>query len=157
MKNNTKVRLHLSKQLFESLTKQIIAESKKGDMSGGAYTEAVKAPKAKHDKAPKAEHDKAPKMHKAGEKPVRKEMETKVAEKKGEKHISEMEIPAGIEQAVGEIIDYVKANKELVGFLTGAGGITGFAKMVANSLKNDPEARGTLDKMTGAGSTKRDF
>lgn len=148
MKNNTKVRLHLSKQLFESLTKQVLAEAK-NDMSGGAYTEAVKAPKAKHDKAPK--------MHKAEEKPVKKEMETKMAEKKGEKHISEMEIPAGIEQAVGEIIDYVKTNKELVGFLTGAGGITGFAKMVANSLKNDPEARRTLDKMTGAGSTKRDF
>lgn len=45
MKNSTKVRLHLSKQLFESLTKQVLAEAKKGDMSGGAYTEAVKAPK----------------------------------------------------------------------------------------------------------------
>lgn len=45
MKNNTKVKLHLSKQLFESLAKQVLAEAKKGDMSGGAYTEAVKAPK----------------------------------------------------------------------------------------------------------------
>lgn len=44
MKNNTKIRLHLSKQLFESLTKQVIAEAK-GNMSGGAYTEAVKQPK----------------------------------------------------------------------------------------------------------------
>ena len=44
MKNNTKIRLHLSKQLFESLTKQVLAESR-DNMSGGAYTEAVKAPK----------------------------------------------------------------------------------------------------------------
>jgi len=38
MKNNTKVRLHLSKQLFESLTKQVLAEAKmsKEAMGGGA-------------------------------------------------------------------------------------------------------------------------
>lgn len=46
MNSNTKVRIRLSKQLFESLSKQIIAEAKKMDMSGGAYTEAVKTPKA---------------------------------------------------------------------------------------------------------------
>jgi hypothetical protein len=37
----------MPKSLLESLTKQILAEAKKGDMSGGAYTEAVKMPKAK--------------------------------------------------------------------------------------------------------------
>lgn len=59
MKNNTKVRLHLSKQLFESLAKQVLAEAKKGDMSGGAYTEAVKATKGeKKEKTPKAEEPK---------------------------------------------------------------------------------------------------
>ncbi len=42
MKNNTKVRLHLSKQLFESLTKEIIKEAKAND----GYTVAVKQPKA---------------------------------------------------------------------------------------------------------------
>lgn len=51
MKNNTRIRLHLSKQLFESLATQVLAESKKDAMSGGAYTEAVKAPKAKGEKA----------------------------------------------------------------------------------------------------------
>lgn len=64
MKNTTRVRLHLSKDLFESIAKQVIAEAKKGDMSGGAYTEAVKMPKEKKEKTPK------------------KEMETRVAEKK---------------------------------------------------------------------------
>lgn len=41
MKNNTKVRLHLSKKLFESLTREIIKEAKVND----GYTEAVKQPK----------------------------------------------------------------------------------------------------------------
>jgi hypothetical protein len=41
MKNNTKVRLHLSKKLFESLTKEIIKEAKAND----GYTVAVKQPK----------------------------------------------------------------------------------------------------------------
>ncbi len=52
MNNNTKVRLRLSKELFESLSKQVLAEAKKMDMSGGAYTEAVKTPKT--PKAPKS-------------------------------------------------------------------------------------------------------
>jgi hypothetical protein len=42
MNNNTKVRLHLSKQLFESLTKEIIKEAKKAN---DGYTVAVKQPK----------------------------------------------------------------------------------------------------------------
>lgn len=42
MKNNTKIRLHLSKQLFEALTKQVLAEAKAND----GYSVAVKQPKA---------------------------------------------------------------------------------------------------------------
>lgn len=42
MKNSTKVRLHLSKKLFESLTREIIKEAKAND----GYTVAVKQPKA---------------------------------------------------------------------------------------------------------------
>lgn len=54
MNKNTIIRLHMPKSLLESLTKQILAEAKKGDMSGGAYTEAVKVPKAeKSSKAAK--------------------------------------------------------------------------------------------------------
>ena len=70
MKNNTKIRLHLSKRLFESLAKEVLAEAKKGDMSGGAYTEAVKQPKGEK----KAHH----KMKEEGV----EEMETRVSEKK---------------------------------------------------------------------------
>lgn len=45
MKNNTKIRLHLSKTLFENIVKEVVSESKKMNMSGGAYTESVKMPK----------------------------------------------------------------------------------------------------------------
>jgi len=57
MKNSTKVRLHLSKQLFESLTKEIIKEAKAND----GYTVAVKQPKT-----PKQSKDqaKAPEVQK---------------------------------------------------------------------------------------------
>ena len=58
MKNNTKVRLHLSKALFESLTKQVLAESK--DMSGGAYTEVVKEKKNPKFDAFKQKSDQLP-------------------------------------------------------------------------------------------------
>ena len=51
MKNNTKIRLHLSKQLFEALTKQVLAEAKAND----GYSVAVKQPKqAGETKAQKA-------------------------------------------------------------------------------------------------------
>ena len=51
MKNNTKIRLHLSKQLFETLTKQVLAEAKVND----GYSETVKQPKggAVKENAPK--------------------------------------------------------------------------------------------------------
>ena len=61
MKNNTKIRLHLSNTLFESIVKEVLAEAKKGDMSGGVYTEMVKAKKDKKDPEMKAT-DKMKKM-----------------------------------------------------------------------------------------------
>lgn len=45
MKNNTNIRLHVSKALFETIAKEVLAEAKKANMSGGAYTETVKMPK----------------------------------------------------------------------------------------------------------------
>jgi len=81
MKNNTKIRLHLSKQLFESLTKQVIAEAKVN--GGGAYTEAVKQPKA----------------NKAHEKKRVHELETMTAEKK-DKHLTNEIDPAVVAQGV---------------------------------------------------------
>ena len=43
MKNNTTIRLHLSKKLFETIAKEVLAEAKVN--GGGAYTEVVKTPK----------------------------------------------------------------------------------------------------------------
>jgi len=43
MNNKTRIRLHLSKNLFESLSREILAEAKVN--GGGAYTVAVKTPK----------------------------------------------------------------------------------------------------------------
>jgi hypothetical protein len=43
MKNKTKIRLHLSKNLFETIAKEVLAEAKVN--GGGAYTEVVKTPK----------------------------------------------------------------------------------------------------------------
>lgn len=58
MKNNTKIRLHLSKQLFEALTKQVLAEAKAND----GYTVAVKQPKAMKEVNAVADTDKMKKM-----------------------------------------------------------------------------------------------
>ena len=81
MKNNTKVRLHLSKALFETITRQVLAESK-GNMSGGAYTETVKT-----------------KSH--SPKPM-KEMETEVAEEGlDESVLTDPNFIAGIATLVG--------------------------------------------------------
>lgn len=51
MKNNTKIRLHLSKNLFETIAKEVLAEAKKKDMSGGVYTEMVKGNTKKYGPA----------------------------------------------------------------------------------------------------------
>ena len=93
MKNNTKIRLHLSKTLFESIAKEVLAEAK--DMSGGAYTEAVKIPKAKVKAGP--EMKATNKMRKDGEEaPKQKSKHGKDALMKAkamlEKRLAEMEI-----------------------------------------------------------------
>ena len=59
-----------------------------------------------------------------------------------------------IMDAIGQIVDFAKDN---AGFLAGVGGITGIAKMIADKIKQDPEARKSLDKKTGAGSTDTSF
>ena len=76
MKNNTKVRLRLSKQLFESLSKQIIAEAKAYD----GYTVAVKQPKMpKQSKAQAA----SPEVQKTDKEATMDEMSSKEKMAKG--------------------------------------------------------------------------
>lgn len=67
MKDNTKIRLRLSKQLFESIAAEVISEAKKHDMSGGAYTEAVKMPKkAKELDEANLSHNEISSIHQEG-------------------------------------------------------------------------------------------
>ena len=80
MNNNTRIRLHLSKGLFESIAKEVLAEAKKGDMSGGAYTEVVKQPKQPKQSKSQAASPEVKKTDKMKEEGV-EEMETRVAEK----------------------------------------------------------------------------
>lgn len=92
MKNNTKVRLHLSKALFESLTKQVLAESK--DMSGGAYTEVVKEKKNPKFYAFKQKSDQLPTGKQHQTKATKADAERKIKEvnaMKDTKHMQKME------------------------------------------------------------------
>jgi hypothetical protein len=104
MKNSTKVRLHLSKQLFESLTREIIKEAKAND----GYTVAVKQPKMpKQSKAQAA----SPEVQKTDKEATMGEMETKVAEKKDKvNEISSEEVAAivGLLPGVGLTAAYIK-------------------------------------------------
>ena len=74
MKNNTKIRLHLSKNLFESIAKEVLAEAKKVN---DGYSVAVKQPKA-----PKQSKDQStsPEVQKTDKEAKMEEMETRVAE-----------------------------------------------------------------------------
>ena len=84
MKNNTKIRLHLTKQLFESLTKQVVAESK--GKHYGAGMEEVKG-----HKAPKMEAMKPMGDAKASKKGGHELNKLKEMKKQLDKQINEME------------------------------------------------------------------
>jgi hypothetical protein len=74
MNNNTKIRLHLSKNLFESVAREVLAEAKRAN---DGYTVAVKQPKM-----PKQSKSQAvsPEVQKTDAEATMGEMETKVAE-----------------------------------------------------------------------------
>ena len=89
MNNNTKIRLRLSKNLFESLTREILAEAKVN--GGGAYTEVVKMPKVGKIKEVNAVAD-TDKMEEAPVAKPKHDVEAlKKAKAKLEQRISEME------------------------------------------------------------------
>lgn len=95
MNNNTKIRLHLSKNLFESIAKEVLAEAKKPN---DGYTVAVKQPKM-----PKQSKDqaKAPEVQKTDAEATMGEMETKVAEEK----------KGGLDKVMDHIKNLPKAEK----------------------------------------------
>ena len=74
MNNKTRIRLHLSKNLFESLTREILSEAKKAN---DGYTVAVKQPKMPKQSKSQAT---APEVQKTDKEATMGEMETRVAE-----------------------------------------------------------------------------
>ncbi len=121
MKDSTIVRLRMSKQLFESLADQILAEAK--DMSGGVYTEVVKQKKEKkkvEDKKEKVE-DKKEKVEEVKDKV--EEMETRVAEE------------GNINEYVGLGPDEVKALEYLAAIM-GTGTGAAIASQYGKELKD---------------------
>jgi hypothetical protein len=141
-------------------------EAKKGGHNYGAGMEVVKEKKMKtpKDGMHKVEEEKVEEM-KDDKKKVHSLEELMKAKKHLEKKINEMEgadkkkpveeaVSPEIMDAIGQIVDFAKEN---AGFLAGIGGITGIAKMIADKIKQDPEARKSLDQKTGAGSTDTSF
>ena len=150
MKNNTKIRLHLSKQLFESLTKQVIAEAKMKNLGAG-MTEI----KAK--KAPKKE-----KME---------EMETRVAEKENMQQLKELDSTNASLYDIGvwasDLLNLgLKDENDLVGLggkvlsagTAGAFGVATGLIMYSDQIKAGIKKAGALLKnlAKGGGAVKED-
>lgn len=158
MNDNTILRIKVPAHLYESVKKQLtLTEAKKGGKTYGDWT-VVKEKKAPKDGMKKVEEMKHNKKDRSLD-------ELKKAKDALDKKIQEMETldkKASVEEAVSpeimdaisQIVDFAKDN---AGFLAGVGGITGIAKMIADKIKQDPEARKSLDQKTGAGSTDTRF
>ena len=99
MNNNTKIRLRLSKNLFESITREILAEAKIN--GGGAYTVAVKTSKVGKIKEVNAVAD-TDKMEKMEEGPKKK---------KGHNADTLKKAKAAIEKRLAEMEDNVAEDK----------------------------------------------
>jgi len=161
MNDNTILRIKVPAHLYESVKAQLtLTEAKKGGKTYGDWT-VVKEKKAPKDGMKKVEEEKV----ETTEKKSHSLDELKKAKDALDKKIQEMETSdkkASIEEAVSpeimdainQIVDFAKDN---AGFLAGIGGITGIAKMIADKIKQDPEARKSLDQKTGAGSTDTSF
>lgn len=148
MKNNTKVKLHLSKALFESLTKQVLAESKMKKEALGGYTE-VKMPKAKDNRSAEnatnkmrtigevnaqSDTQKMQKMHKMNEKMSSKEKMAKGLYK--EDNLNEFLPPDALIAGAAAL---------------SMGGLTALIMKLQDILKKkDPEAYKKLQNIRGA-------
>jgi uncharacterized membrane protein YdfJ with MMPL/SSD domain len=158
MNDNTILRIKVPANLYESVKKQLtLTEAKKGGKTYGDWT-VVKEKKLPKDGMKKVEEMKDGKKDRSLD-------ELKKAKDALDKKIQEMEtsdkkatveeaVSPEIMDAIGQIVDFAKDN---AGFLAGVGGITGIAKMIADKIKQDPEARKALDQKTGAGSTDTSF
>ena len=160
MNDNTVLRIKVPAHLYESVKEQLTLKEAKSVKAFGDW-KVVKEKKLPKDGMKKVEEEKEMK----DDKKTRSLDELKKAKDALDKKIQEMEgsdkkepveeaVSPEIMDAIGQIVDFAKDN---AGFLAGIGGITGIAKMIADKIKQDPEARKTLDQKTGAGSTDTSF
>jgi anti-sigma28 factor (negative regulator of flagellin synthesis) len=149
MKNNTKVRLHLSKQLFESLTKEIIKEAKAND----GYTVAVKQPKMPKQSKSQAT---SPEVQKTDTEAMMGEVHSQADTKKMEK-MKEMEMNVAEEGTLNEI-DPGTIDWSIVAAGLGAIGLTPFLidkihdlwkKKFPKSFKKAQGLSGAIDRQAG--------
>jgi hypothetical protein len=158
MNDNTILRIKVPAHLYESVKKQLtLTEAKKGGKTYGDWTvvKEKKLPKDGMKKVEEMKHDKKDRsldeLKKAKDALDKKIQEMETSDKKAS---VEEAVSPEIMDAIGQIVDFAKDN---AGFLAGIGGITGIAKMIADKIKQDPEARKSLDQKTGAGSTDTRF
>ena len=157
MNDNTVLRIKVPAHLYESVKEQLTLKEAKGKTHYGAGMEVVKEKKMPKDGMKKVEEMKDDKKTRSLDelKAVKEKLEKKINEMEGaDKKAPVEEVSPEIMDAIGQIVDFAKDN---AGFLAGIGGITGIAKMIADKIKQDPEARKNLDKKTGAGSTDTSF
>ena len=150
MKNNTNIRLHVSKALFETIAKEVLAEAKKSNMSGGAYTETVKMPKqAKQVKEVNAVAD-TDKMEKMEEKMSSKEKMAKGLYK--EDDMEEMQVNVAEDDMLNEMDP--AAVTDLLSVLAGMGGIAlgglGIVKWQDKIKAKNPELYKKLQDISAA-------
>ena len=149
MKNNTNIRLHVSKALFEAIAKEVLAEAKIN--GGGAYTQAVKMPKqAKQVKEVDAMAD-TKKMEKMEEKMSSKEKMAKGLYK--EDDMEEMQVNVAEEGEVEEAFD-PQTVTDLLSVLAGMGGLAmgglGIAKWQDKIKAKNPELYKKLQGVSSA-------
>ena len=140
MKNNTKIRLHLSKQLFEALTKEVLAESKVND----GYSVPVKKAKApKQTAAEKA----APEVKKSNKMRTMEEMSSKEKMKKGLYKEDDMTNDSQLNELDPQTIETMY---QAAGIL-GVGALTGLIMKLQDLLKKkNPQAYEKLQQVRGA-------
>jgi hypothetical protein len=163
MNDNTILRIKVPAHLYESVkAKLTLTEAKKGGKTYGDWT-VVKEKKLPKDGMKQVEEIKDDKKegHSLEElKAAYKKLSSKIQEMENapkveeKEKVEESEVLDMVMKSIGPAIDIAKDN---AGFLATVGGITGIAKMIADKIKQDPEARKSLDQKTGSGSTDTRF
>ena len=148
MKNNTNIRLHVSKALFEAIAKEVLAEAKIN--GGGAYTQAVKMPKQpKKIKEVNAVAD-TDKMEKMEEKMSSKEKMAKGLYK--EDGVEEMQVNVAEDDMLNEMDP--TAVMDLLSVLAGMGGLAmgglGIAKWQDKIKAKNPDLYKKLQSVSSA-------